>query len=165
MSILESQVRGLGDTSDGEASAKQKSEEAAGGEEEEQNIDVVKFVKETKFGENWLVKQAIELQEKVQGEACSKTQQEEMRRAPREELESFIERQGRNLSELIVHETEDHVMKQHWIGYRYFCVVVAEGGLRNKSWGDGEALKGMEAEKEEEPDKFDVSSEGEEQEV
>ena len=56
-------MRGLGDTSDGEASAKQKSEEGAGGEEEEENIDVVKFVKETKFGESWLVKQAIELQE------------------------------------------------------------------------------------------------------
>ena len=56
-------MRGLGDTSDGEASAKQKSEDGAGGEEEEENIDDVQFVKETKFGENWLAKRAIKLQE------------------------------------------------------------------------------------------------------
>ena len=71
-------MRGLGDTSGGEASAKQKSKEGVRGEEEEEIIDVVKFVKETKSGENWLVKQAIELQEKTQGEACRITQQEEI---------------------------------------------------------------------------------------
>ena len=59
----------------GEACSKTQQEEInglfvalsrAGGEGEEENIDNVQFVKETKFGENWLVKQAIELQEKVQ---------------------------------------------------------------------------------------------------
>ena len=59
-------MRGLGDTSDGEASAKQKSEEGAAGEEEKENIDVVKFVKETKFGENWLAKRALKLHEQIQ---------------------------------------------------------------------------------------------------
>ena len=62
-------------------------------------------------------------------------------------------------------EAEDHAMKQHWISYRDFGAVVAEGSLRNKCWGDVEALKGMEAEKKETLEKFDVSGEGEEQEV
>ena len=51
-----------------------------------EQIDDVKFVKETKFGENWLAKRAIKLQDKVQGEACNKSQQEEIREASREEL-------------------------------------------------------------------------------
>ena len=55
---------------------------------------------ETKFGDNWLVEQVIELQLKVQGEACSRSKREEIRKAPREELESFIEREGRKLNEL-----------------------------------------------------------------
>ena len=69
-------MRGLGDMSDGEASAKQKPIEEAGGEEEKENIDVVKLVKETKFGENWLVKQAIELQEKYNEQRAAKPNKE-----------------------------------------------------------------------------------------
>ena len=80
--------------------------EKASDEKEEEQIDIVKFAKdakyrekmlggkpsvgeqrsvirpsnklmETKFGNNWLVEQAIDLQEKVQGEACSKTNEKE----------------------------------------------------------------------------------------
>ena len=42
MSIWESQVRGLGDTSDGEASAKQKSEEGAGTQNNVEDQDYTK---------------------------------------------------------------------------------------------------------------------------
>ena len=137
----------------------------AGAEEEEDNTDDANFVKETKFGENWLARRAIKLQEKVQGEACSQSQQEEIRRAAREELESLIERQCGKLGESSVREAEDPVMKQHWVSHRDFGAVVAGGGLWRRSWGDAEALKGMEAEKKANTEKFDVSGEGEEQEV
>ena len=39
-----------------------------------------------KFGDDRLVEQAIELQEQVQGETCSGSQREEIRKAPHEEL-------------------------------------------------------------------------------
>ena len=40
-----------------------------GGDEEEEKTDVVKLGKDAKLGESRLVKQAIELQEEVQGRA------------------------------------------------------------------------------------------------
>ena len=57
-------------------------------------------------------------------------------------------------------EAEDHVMKQHWISYGDFGAVVAEGGLRKRSLGDAEALKGIEAGKKEKGEKFDGSGGG-----
>ena len=73
---------------------------------------------ETKFGDNWLVELAIELQGKLQGEGCIKNQREEIRRAPREELESFLERKGRKLSELSARELEDYVKKRRKVYVR-----------------------------------------------
>ena len=136
----------------------------AGVEEEEEEIDDVKFVKETKFAEKWLATRAIQLQE-IQREMCSKSQQEETRMATREELDRLIEGQCGKLSESSVPEAEIDVMKQHWIIDRYFGAVVAEGGLRKRCWGDAGALKGVEPEQKETTEKFGVIGEGEEQEV
>ena len=47
-----------------------------GGEEEEEKVDDFRFMKETKFGENWLAKRAIKLHENTR----SSVQQEPTRR-------------------------------------------------------------------------------------
>ena len=113
------------------------------------------------------------------------------RKALREELESFLERKGRKLSERNARELEDYVKKQRkvcvkqlnspsvevmtgWPGLKEKCggfgkrdgeegekknvAVAAEGGLRKIPWE-------IEAERRERPEKIDIRSGGEEQEI
>ena len=87
-------------------------------------------MKKTKLEKNWLAKRVIKLQGKYKEKRAARANKKKKGGASREEFESLIEMQCRKRSVSIVREAKEHVMKQHWIIYRDFGVVVVEGGLR-----------------------------------
>ena len=82
-----------------------------------------------------------------QGESCSKSQREEIKNAPREELESFDERKGGKLSELSARAWEDLVKKQCSVYARQLSSPIIEAVLKDwlaVSCGDAGKRRGEE---------------------